>query len=128
MAECRALSEPSLQGRHILLVEDEYYIACAMQLGLEDAGAQVVGPAAFVGDALALLDSEPVDGAVLDVNLVDEKVFPVAQALTTRGIPFIFATGYAASDLPPAWRHVPRCEKPVDPATVARALLGDDAL
>ena len=121
------MNEMSLRGRHILLVEDEYYIAYAMQCGLEDAGARVVGPAAFVGDALALLDRELIDGAVLDVSLDDEKVFPVAEALTTRGIPFIFATGYAASDLPPAWRHVPRFEKPVNAATVARALLSDHA-
>ena len=95
--------------------------------GLEDIGASVVGPAARVGDALALLDSEPVDGAILDVSLDNEKVFSVAEALTARGIPFIFATGYSASDLPPAWRHVPRYEKPLDAVTVARALFGDDA-
>ena len=122
------MSEAFLRGRHILLVEDEYFIACAMQCGLEDAGAWVVGPAAFVGDALALLDTELVDGAVLDVSLDNEKVFPVAEALTARGIPFVFTTGFSASDLPPKWRHVARFEKPVNPPTVARALLGDDAL
>ena len=127
MAEHRAVSEPLLRGRHILLVEDDYFIAYAMQCGLEDAGAWVVGPAACVRDALALLDSESVDGAALDVSLDDEKVFPVAEALTARDIPFIFTTGYSASDLPEAWRHVPRHEKPVDAATVTRALLGDDA-
>ena len=121
------MSERVLLGRHILLVEDEYLLACAMQVGLEDAGAAVVGPAAYVADALALLESEPVDGAVLDVSLNDETVFPVAEALTVCGIPFMFATGYSAADLPLEWRHIPRCEKPVDAATVARALLGDDA-
>lgn len=127
MAEHQAVSKTPLRGRHILLVEDEYFIAYAMQCELEDVGALVVGPAACVGDALLLLDSEPVDGAVLDVSLDNEKVFSVAEALTARGIPFIFATGYNASDLPPAWRHVTRCEKPVDAAAVARALIGDDA-
>lgn len=121
------MNEPLLQGRRILLVEDEYFIACAMQCGLEDVGASVVGPAAFVEDALALLDSEPVDGAVLDVSLNDGKVYPVAEVLMARGIPFVFTTGYSASDLPPAWRHVPRYEKPLDVATIAHALLGDDA-
>ena len=116
-----------LQSRHILLVEDEYFIAYAMERGLEDAGARVVGPAASVGDALALLDSEPIDGAVLDVSLDNEKVYPVAEVLTARGIPFVFTTGYSASDLPPKWRHVPRCEKPVDVAKIAHALLGNNA-
>ena len=121
------MSEALLRGRHILVVEDEYFIADAMQRGLEDIGAQVVGPAASVADALALLDSTPVNGAILDVKLADETVFPVAEALTARGIPFIFATGYNASDLPPAWQHVARYEKSVDAATIARALLGADA-
>ena len=66
-------------------------------------------------------------GAILDVKLADETVFPVAEVLTARGIPFIFATGYNASDLPPAWQHVARYEKSVDAATIARALLGADA-
>ena len=127
MAECLTVSESLFRDRHILLVEDEYFIADAMQRSLEDAGAYVVGPAASVKDALALLDSEPVDGAVLDVSLYDGKVYPVAEVLMARGIPFIFTTGYDASDLPPAWRHVPRYEKSVDAATIAHALLGDDS-
>lgn len=120
------MSELLLRDRHILLVEDEYFIADAMQRGLEDVGAHVVGPAASVDDALALLESEPVSAAILDVNLDDEGVFPVAEALTARDIPFVFATGYSASDLPPQWRHVRRFEKPVDAATVVSALLDDD--
>lgn len=127
MTERPPVSDVSLQGRSILLVEDEYFIADAMRRGLEASGARVIGPAASVEDALDLLAAETVDGAVLDVNLDDESVFPVAQALTAKRVPFLFATGYGASDLPPEWRHVPRHEKPVDAATIARALLGDDA-
>lgn len=121
------MDKTQLLGRHILLVEDEYFIADAMQRGLEDVGAHVVGPAASVDDALTLLGTTPVSGAILDVSLDNEKVYPVAEVLTARGIPFIFATGYNASDLPAAWRHVPRYEKPVDPAAIARALFGNDA-
>lgn len=122
------MNEDLLQGRHILLVEDEYFIADAMQRGLEDVGAHVVGPAASVDDALALLDEGPVNGVILDVNLDDEDVFPVAEVLTNRGIPFVFATGYNTSDLPPKWRHIARYERPVDPASIARVLVGYDAL
>ena len=111
-----------LLNRHILLVEDEYLIAWALQDELQGSGAHVIGPAASVEDALALLASEPVDGAILDVSLDREKVFPVAEALSERGIPFVFATGY--SDLPPEWQHVPRFEKPVEVARVALALFG----
>lgn len=116
------MSETLLFNRHILLVEDEYLIACALQDELQGSGAHVIGPAASVEDALALLANEPVDGAILDVSLGREKVFSVAEALAARGIPFVFATGY--SDLPQKWHHVPRFEKPVEAARVALALFG----
>lgn len=120
------MSATLLRDCHILVVEDEYFIADAMQRGLEDVGARVIGPAATVEDALALLDSNSVNGAILDVNLDNEGVFPVAEALTARSIPFVFATGYSASDLPSQWRHITRLEKPVDASKIANALFGDD--
>jgi len=116
------VSETLLLNRHILLVEDEYLIAWALQNELQCSGAHVIGPAASVEDALALLTNERVDGAILDVSLGREKVFSVAEALAARGIPFVFATGY--SDLPLEWHHVPRFEKPVEAARVALALFG----
>ena len=121
------MSETHLRNRRVLLVEDEYFIADAMRRGLEEAGAIVIGPAASVRDALALLDSETVDGAILDVKLDDEGVFPVADVLQARGIPFLLATGYNTFDLPPEWRHVARFEKPVDVAVAARQLFGNGA-
>ena len=117
------MNKPSLNGRHILVVEDEYMIADAMQRSLEDEGVIVVGPAPSVRKALRLLDAAAdLDGAVLDMNLGDEPVFPVADALQARGIPFLFTTGYDAAAVPPAWRHVQRLEKPIEFAAVARAL------
>ena len=116
------MSKALLLNRHILLVEDEYLIAWALQDGLQRSGAHVIGPAACVEDALALLENEPVDGAILDVSLGREKVFSVAEALAARGIPFVFATGY--SDLPLKWHHIPRFEKPVEAARAALALFG----
>ena len=117
------MNEQSLKGRRILVVEDEYMIADAMQRDLEDEGAIVVGPAPTVRKALHLLEDEAdLDGAVLDMNLGDEKVFPVADALQARGIPFLFTTGYDAAGVPPAWRHVQRLEKPIEIAAIARAL------
>ena len=116
------MSEALLLNRHILVVEDEYLIAWALQDELQGSGAHVIGPAASVEDALALLAIEPVDGAILDVSLDREEVFPVAEALAARGIPFVFATGY--SDLPSTWHHVPRFEKPIEAARVALALFG----
>ncbi|GGE22573.1 response regulator [Polymorphobacter glacialis] len=116
------MSVALLRNRHILLVEDEYLIAMALEEELQLSGAHVIGPAASVDDALALLAIESVDGAILDVSLGREKVFSVAEALTARRIPFVFATGY--SDLPSEWHNVPRFEKPVEVARVALALFG----
>ena len=113
----------SLRDCRILVVEDEYLIAYDMQQGLQEAGAIVLGPVPSVEEALELLRGEPdVDGAVLDINLAGEKVFPVADALAARGIRFVFATGYDASAVPPAYRHITRYDKPVEAATIARAL------
>ena len=120
------MSKTVLHSRRILVVEDEYMIAADMQQDLEEVGAIVLGPAPSVEAALQVLSGEAVvDGAVLDINLNGEKVFPVADTLTARGIPFLFATGYDASNIPPAYVHIIRCEKPVDTATIARALSSD---
>lgn len=116
-----------LQGRRLLVVEDEYLIAIAMQRDLEGHGAVVVGPAPSVRRALGLLGGGPVlDGAVLDINLGSETVFPVAEALERRRVPFLFATGYDAADVPRPWGRVPRVEKPVEVAVIARILFGDE--
>ncbi|QDA36491.1 response regulator (plasmid) [Paracoccus liaowanqingii] len=117
------MSNALLEGRRILLVEDDYFIADALLEALEDAGATVLGPVSSVKDALALLGREhDVNGAVLDINLDGEAVFPVADVLCARGVLFLFATGYDEAAVLPAWRHITRCEKPVNVAAVVRAL------
>jgi CheY-like chemotaxis protein len=107
----------------VLLVEDELLIAAAMQESLEDLGYEVVGPYKRVRDALRAAQEEPIDGAVLDVNLRDELVFPVAEALERRGVPFVFCTGYAEmSVIPEHFRDRPSFGKPCSPKAVAAKL------
>jgi hypothetical protein len=85
----------------------------------------VVGPVASVNGALDLIaETERLDGAVLDVNLQGEMAYPIADALVARGVPFVFATGYDEASIPPRYAHIRRCEKPVDPAKIAKALFG----
>jgi ActR/RegA family two-component response regulator len=122
------MAEPrpdALRGRRLLVVEDEYLIAASLACTLQSRGAEVVGPAGSVRDALALVEAEgeQLDGAVLDINLGDERVYPVAGALAARGLPFVFLTGYDASVIPDAYAGVPRCEKPVSSALLSRMLL-----
>ena len=113
----------ALSGHKVLLVEDDYFIADEMQRTLSKRGAKVLGPVASVDRALALIEASPkIDAAVLDINLRDVMVFPVADALTTRGVPFIFATGYEGTVIPTRDAHVQRCEKPVEMDALARAL------
>jgi CheY-like chemotaxis protein len=113
-----------LQGRCLLVVEDEYLIAADLARSLEDVGADVVGPAGSVEDALELVatDGKRLDGAVLDINLRGERVYRVADALAACGVPFVFTTGYDALAIPDAYAGVPICEKPVDKAVLARLL------
>lgn len=112
-----------LARRKVLIVEDEYFIADDLVRAFEAQDAQVVGPAASIDDALGLIgETEDLDGAILDVNLQGEMAYPVADALLARGVPFVFATGYDRASVPERYRHITRCEKPVDPCKVARTL------
>ncbi|TNC74134.1 response regulator [Rubellimicrobium roseum] len=101
-----------LQGKRILVVEDEVIVAMLIEDILTDMGATVVGPAGRVGKALDLLGAEDVDAALLDVNLAGEITTPVAEELRRRGIPFAFATGYGAGGLPEGFAAQPILQKP----------------
>lgn len=85
---------PWLKGKRILVVEDEALIAVMVEDMLTEMGSVVIGPAATIEQALALARREDIDGAVLDVNVRGERIDPVADALASRGVPMLFATGY----------------------------------
>jgi CheY-like chemotaxis protein len=112
-----------LDGRAVLLVEDDYFIMKTLRIRFQREGATIVGPASNVPDALALVRSAPrIDAAILDINLQGEMVFPVAEALSERGVPFVFATGYDPAAIPIQFASVPHCGKPVDPSRLTQAL------
>lgn len=114
-----------LNGRRVLVVEDEYFITDDMRRVFEENGAQVIGPVGSIDDALAIIDETPrIDGAVLDINLREVMVFPVADALRARGVPFVFATGYEENAVPKRLRDAIHCEKPIEPVRLAKALFG----
>ncbi|ACL61227.1 response regulator [Methylobacterium nodulans] len=112
-----------LAGRRVLVVEDEYFIADDLQRQFEECGAEVLGPVPRVEEALALIAATPqIDAAVLDINLQDEMVYPVADALQARGVPFIFATGYEKTAIPARYAGVRHYEKPFEVACIAQVL------
>ena len=113
-----------LSGRRVLVVEDESLVAMLLETILEDMGCTPVGPASNIdeGEALAR-DAADLDAALLDVNVAGRQVFPVAEALRARGVPFIFSTGYGESGLPDEWRGNPTIQKPFTEAAIRDALM-----
>lgn len=111
---------PKLAGLRILVVEDEAPIALQLEDMLTELNAAVVGPASRVGQALQFLEDQPVDAAVLDLNIAGELVYPVAEALEARGLPYIFVTGYGVSSLAEPYRRRVVLQKPF----LRRDLLG----
>ena len=106
----------------ILVVEDEALIAMDLQALLEEAGYRVLGPANSSAAALALLDSDEPDVALLDVNLGRSDVFGVANVLAERKTEVIFLTGHTVQKLPPAHRHLPLVAKPYLPHVLLQAV------
>lgn len=104
----------ALQGLQILVVEDTFAMALALKATLDAVGCAVVGPVGRLEQALPLAQAHRLDGAILDVNLGGQSVFPLAQELAAQGVPMIFTTGYERDILPDAFRDSPRLEKPFD--------------
>lgn len=115
-------SRAGLAGLRILVVEDEPLVAMDIQAELQDAGAQVVGPARSVGAALTALGPGGLDLAVLDGNLRGEPVDPVAVRLRQAGIPFCFVSGYGREHLPAGFADAPLIQKPFRPDILRRTL------
>jgi CheY-like chemotaxis protein len=86
-------------GLRVLVVEDEAMVSMLVEDMLIDLGCEIVGPAARIPAALDLAGSAEIDAAVLDVNVAGQAIWPVADALTARGVPLIFTTGYGESGL-----------------------------
>jgi DNA-binding NtrC family response regulator len=101
-----------LDGRYVLIVEDEPIIGFALEDIVETLGGRVCGTAFRVADAIALAAGSDCHAAILDVNVAGERSYPVADELIARDIPFIFATGYGDSEHPPRFARWPTVTKP----------------
>ena len=119
-------SSVGVAERRVLVAEDEYLLASKMVAAFAELGVETIGPVGTVKRALDLVEhGGRLDGAVLDIKLRDGVVFPVAEALRARGVPFVFTTGYNKHAIPDRYQDVARYEKPFDPVRVARALFSD---
>jgi DNA-binding response OmpR family regulator len=116
------MADTTLAGRRVLLVEDELMIAMLVETILDDENCITVGPYGDLDSALAAARSETIDAAVLDINLAGKMVFPVADVLTERGVPFLLLSGYGSATLPSDRRHWTVCDKPFKSSELLRVL------
>ena len=110
------MAETALTGRRVMLVEDEVLVAMLVETALEEENCTIVGPYGDVGAALQAARSEVFDLAVFDVNLAGELVYPVAEALAERSVPFLLLSGYGEAALPENRKHWPVCATAVQHA------------
>jgi DNA-binding response OmpR family regulator len=116
-------AKSALSGRRVLIVEDEFFLADDLRQALVEHGAEVLGPVATVGEGLHIIASDnPIDSAVLDVQLLGTDVFAISAALKNRKIPFVFTTGFGKAKIPPEYESVPRLEKPFELEALIAAL------
>jgi CheY-like chemotaxis protein len=116
-------ASPDRVPTDVLIVEDDPLIALDFEDTILGFGVKTVRTAASVATALDMISERPPDFALLDVGLVREKSFAIAERLDTLKIPFVFVTGYGADvRLPPAFRGQPRLPKPYS-SDALRALL-----
>jgi CheY-like chemotaxis protein len=108
--------------KRILVVEDNILIAMDVEDLIAEQGCTPVGPVSNVADGLAAVRQTDLDGAVLDVNLGTERVWPVAELLDQQGVPFVLVTGYSDAEIPSPFKTRPRLEKPMSPGRLAAAL------
>jgi PAS domain S-box-containing protein len=101
-------------GNRLLLVEDEALTGMMMSEMLTDLGFEVIGPFARLAEALTAAGREDFQAAVLDVNLDGEMVYPVAEAVLARGVPFVFVTGYGAEGIDRRFAQIPVLQKPIE--------------
>ena len=114
----------TLNGLKVLVVEDEMLVSMLVEDMLSDLGCTVVGPAAELEEAMSLAQNAEIDLALLDVNLGGRPIFPVADTLKARGVPFAFASGYGEAGLSEDHRGAAVLQKPFREADLAKALRG----
>lgn len=117
------MTAPRMAGIRVLIVEDEFLLAVMLEEILTDQECVIVGSYARVPEALVPAAEEQIDLAILDVNVAGEKVFPVAEMLDGRGIPFILLTGYGDIAVPADRPHWQAYSKPYKAGLLIDALV-----
>lgn len=109
-------------SRRVLIVEDEGMVAMLLEDMLTDLGHEVVAIVGHMERATELVAEAEIDLAILDVNLNGQETFPLASTLMSRGVPFVFATGYDSTSLPESFQKTPVLQKPYQQRILERVL------
>ena len=117
-----AMNEPSRAMARLLVVEDEYLIRMLMEDMLADLGYDVAAAVGTIAEAREQAATGDFTAAILDVNLDGQEIFPVAEILAKRGLPFVFVTGYGERSLPEPYRCHPALPKPFEAEQLETAL------
>lgn len=118
------MDDDILSGHRILIVEDNALLAMSFEDIISRSGAQIVGPAGTLKEAEMLAMGEQISGAMLDIKLHYDEVWPVAHILAGRGIPFVFCSGhFEPHSLPAEWSQRPILVKPARPRHIIEKLL-----
>jgi DNA-binding response OmpR family regulator len=108
-------SSSPLNGKRVLVVEDEYFLADDIARALKGLGARVIGPFGDLDEAVLVVDREvAIDAAIMDINLRDEMIFSLARLLRDRKVPFVFTTGYDNDSIEAEFRDIQLWCKPLD--------------
>ncbi len=112
-----------LAGRRVLVIEDEYFLADDIVQALTSLGARVVGPYGDLDEAIRVVNRDiAIDAAIMDINLREEPVFPLARLLRDRKVPLVFTSGYDRGALEPEFQDVQLWGKPLDIKAMTRGL------
>jgi CheY-like chemotaxis protein len=116
------MTNPTTPPARILVVEDEYLIRMLLEDMLADLGHTVAAAVGTIAEAKELATDGDFNCAVLDVNLDGQEIFPVADILVKRAMPFVFVTGYGEGSLPEAYRGHPTLQKPFQAERLEKTL------
>jgi len=106
----------------ILVAEDEFLVGIQLEEDLRSAGCSIIGPFNTLEMATQAARRERFDLAILDINLNGKMVYPLADELAERGVPFVFLSGYMSADLPERFRAAPQIAKPHDPTVLIKQI------
>lgn len=112
-----------MSAPRVLVVEDDALIGMAVAQSAEHCGCTVVGPVMRLSAGIQAAETAELDGAILDIDLGSEQVWPVAEILQRRGTPFVLLSGYSSAEVPEGFWKVPLVAKPSTDAALHRALV-----